>query len=158
MQQAWSKANYWCNNEARYQNFLIFLSRCINVASMLLFHLLHSCSQSAQYWHRLIAEVAQMQVSVNQAWIIYKILNSNDKFQNQIFVIMMTRILLLKEQKLLKQKKLILKSNCSFTSCTSKVHNILKDNAKYLDSVKSNVSCIRKNGNYSMTSKKFWNY
>ena len=65
MQQAWSKANYWRKNEARYQNFLLFLRRCVNVASLLL-HLLHPCSHRAQYWRRHNAEVAQMQISVNQ--------------------------------------------------------------------------------------------
>ena len=45
---------------------VIFVRCCFNVASLLL-HLLHSYSHSVQYWPKRNSEVAQTQVSVNQA-------------------------------------------------------------------------------------------
>ena len=63
----------------------MFLRRCVNVASLLL-HLRHLCSQKVQYWRRRNAEVAQMQLSVNQALVSYILSLFNVKWGRYSFL------------------------------------------------------------------------
>ena len=55
-------------------------------------------------------------------------------------------------------QKLALKNNNPFTSCISKIHNTLIDNAKDIDIIMLMYNLIEYSKNYSNTSGSLWNY
>ena len=54
-------------------------------------------------------------------------------------------------------KKLAIKINAPFTSCTTKINNTLIDNAEDLDIVMLMYNLIKYSKNYSKTSGSLWN-
>ena len=57
-----------------------------------------------------------------------------------------------------RNKKLTLKNNAAFRSCTSEINNTFIDNAKVLDTAMLMCNFLKYSDNYSVTSESLWNY
>ena len=55
-------------------------------------------------------------------------------------------------------KKLAFKNNAPFTSCISKINNIVIDNAEDLDTVMRMYNLLEYSKNYRKTTGSLWNY
>ena len=91
-----------------------------------------------------------------------KQIRSNHECYDQIYAILVMRILLLKELLLLQiqimvcvRKKLAFKNNAPFTSSISKINNTLIDNAEHLNIVMPIYNLIEYSKNYSKTTGSF---
>ena len=58
----------------------------------------------------------------------------------------------------IKNRFLAFKNNAPFTSCISKINNVLTDNAEDLDIVTPMYNLLEYNKNYRKTTVSFWNY
>ena len=87
-----------------------------------------------------------------------------------MYVILVMRILLLKEQKNtltktnrrgfidIKNRFLAFKNNAPFTNCISKINNVLIDNAEDVDVLRPMYNLLEYSKNYRKTAGSLWNY
>ena len=87
-----------------------------------------------------------------------------------MYVILVMRILLLKEQKNtltktnrrgfidIKNRFLAFKNNAPFTNCISKINNVLIDNTEDVDVLRPMYNLLEYSKNYRKTAGSLWNY
>ena len=95
--------------------------------------------------------------------VLTKKLESKRQCSDQIYVILVMRILLWKEIEgdnyaNKRNKKLAFKSNAPFFNCISKINGVKIDNGEDLDVVMPMYNLLEYSKNYGKTTGSLWNY